>query len=95
MVTSVGELQAKVTADISGLKVGLNRAAAEIRGFSAKSQGFLKANAAQIGQLGRSFMVAGAAISAGLRIGVKAFGTFDQAMRKATAVSDVTAKQVE
>ena len=91
--TKIGELQAVVSADISKLKVGLNRATAEIKGFSVKSQGFLKANAAQIGQLGRKFMMAGAAISAGLAIGVKSFGTFDQAMRKATAVSDVTEKQ--
>ena len=93
MKQSVGELYADVTADITGLRKGLQKAQTEVKVFSAKIKNNLQRNAAQYKRMGRDIAIVGAAITAGLGAMIKSFGSFDASMRKATAVSDITEKQ--
>jgi len=90
---NIGELSVWITADISKLTVGLSKAAAQVKTFSAKMESTLKANAAQIQQMGRSARMAGLLVTGSIGLMVKGYGNFERAMRVATAVSDVTATQ--
>ena len=66
-----------------------DEATKKLKGFRST----LKANAAEMRDVGRKFAIAGLAITAALGGAVKAYGDFDQSMKKATAVSDVTEEQ--
>lgn len=91
--TSVGSLVAHITANLSGLNRGLTEAGRKISVFSANLQTKLEKNGMAMRRLGMAATVLGAAISASMLGMTKKFGDFDKAMRKATAVSDVTNEQ--
>ncbi len=86
MAVSVGTLGVKVIAETRALTAGLARASTHIKSFSARTEGYMRANSASI-----RIAVKMAAVVAAAVIGVaKKYADFQQAMVTATAVSEVS-----
>lgn len=94
MAISVGVLSANVVADTRMLVQGLNKAKVAVRDYSTTANALLQANAQAMIQTGKKAMMMGAAIGAGAALAVKGYANLEQAMATATAVGDVTEKQL-
>lgn len=90
---SVGSLVGFIVADTKKWTAGLKRATTALKGFSSFSRERLEQVSRSMRRVGIAAGLMGAAITAGLGKATKAFGNFDKAMRRATAVSDLTTKQ--
>jgi len=91
----LGALTVKIGADLKGLSVGLSRAVSQVKGFSLKTQAYMKANAASFKSLGRNLAIMGAVITAFSYGSVKAFAGFEQEMANvSTMLDDVGMKQM-
>lgn len=91
----LGALTVKIGADLKGLSVGLSRAVSQVKSFSVRTQGYMKANAAAFKSIGRNIAIAGAVISAFSYGSIKAFAGFEQEMANvSTMLDDVGMKQM-
>jgi len=90
---TVGSLVAHVVADTSGLPTGLAKATNILTAYSTKIDGFMVRNATAIRRVGIQTTLMGTAVVGGIGAMVRSYGEFEKRMRRATAVSDFTAKQ--
>lgn len=93
MAVDLGELFVRLGADLTQLSSGLQKAEAAINRYVTKTDKFLQENARHFQRLGRQAQLAGLAITGALTVSAKKYGDFDKAMRRATAVSEVTGEQ--
>jgi TP901 family phage tail tape measure protein len=92
---SVGAIVAYVRADTTQFHAGLAKAKTAVTAFSMHVQMSLRRAGAAFTYLGRRLFIVGALVTGAVGGAVRSFGKFEQAMREATAVSDVTAEQFE
>lgn len=92
---NLGELTVYLRANTKDLQIGLSRAQKHIRTFTGKMQAALGMHMRDLQRWGRQAAIVGAAVTASVVAIVKPHGAFDQAMRQATAVSEITSKQFE
>ena len=91
--TSIGSLIGYLKVDSSQWSAGLSLAEKQLVSFTAKSDVMFSKHSASIGRVGRQMAVFGAAVVGSVGVMVKSYGNFERAMRRGTAVSDVTEKQ--
>lgn len=86
----LGTLWVKIAGDAKALQTTLTSTKNEIKGFGANTLKIAEKNEAALNRVGLAATAMGAAITAGLGLGVKRFADFEQGMKNVQAVSKST-----
>lgn len=93
--TSVGALSVQVGAEIRNLTVGLRKATTQVKTFSAKTRGYMQANADAINMVKRAFIGMGIAAAAGIGYAIKSFADLEEGYIEVAKRTGMAGKEME
>ena len=82
MAFSAGAITSKLQLDRTQFSAAMKQVSGQVKGFG----GLIKQNSAQIKKMGRQMTIAGGAIVGAMGLMVKAYGSFDESMKRSLAI---------